>query len=515
MQSYINSAKVIFVKSDTNDKIIALGLKRSTGKVDMRLHVLHADGSISEPIELSRSKLNYIDKLYDYISISKRELVSIKRNLENVWFTIPCLEQCDNIGIQRNGNKEITSFMGAICFDSKGLDLTKDIFANLPNFNGNKDNTISRINEYMCKNIKREIVLAHALSGAVCGIIDRNIILALIGLSSTGKTTIQKLGVSLFSQSDYNGTVLKWSATQNALIKRMDGLRGINILIDDTQLSKLKSFEEIIYSFENGQSIDRLVKGNELAKSSLWAVSIGITAEKSLLDTFKDLGAVARFIEIPVNENDLFDNEEEVHNIQNLYNNNYGVIGSEFVRALFKSFNTSELITYITDMGKILCNKYHDKMKEIENNNVLTRHLEGDIAIMISTATLANQFLGFKFNIEKLETTLFDICKGNYYTFDENKFENVIIREVYDELLSNGKAHCFINERNDSIVIPAKLMKSILLKYSEILHVKSAKIKEELSRQGLLEEKDGTYCHNYTVHGKNVTGYKLLIKEEG
>ena len=510
METYISNARKIY--QAINAQIIAYSIRKSTGKTYVRLHVVDNNNNLSEPIELSRSQLDSnISVLMDYINIDKRNLRELKNMLKAEWFSFPTITEYKNLGFQRDNNNKITGYMGAKCYDCKGNELSQDLFSNLPICKGNLTELVTYLNKYMTSNIKRQIVLAHALSGSICGIVDRNIILSLVGESSTGKTTLQKLGVSFFAQSDYNGTVLKWSSTENALIKRLDGLSGVNVLIDDTQLSKTKQFAPIIYSFENGQSIDRLVKGNELAKRYHWSVSIGITAEKSLLDTFSDLGAVARMIEIPVYKKDLFNDEKEVGEIQKLYNNSYGIIGTAFVQKLLCHFTTDEIKNILITEGEQLCQDYSDR---VSDNNILKRHLEGDVAIILLTAKYANEYLHFSFDINKLKSALLDICEENQRTFDENKFENIIADSVYTEILAETKKAYPKNERNGRIVVPCDLMKTFLLQYSEELHVKSAKIKSELARQGLLAERNGTYCWNHTIDGSNVTGYELIIKQE-
>ena len=510
METYISNAKKIY--QAVNEQIIAYGVRKSTGKTYVRLHVVDSDNNLSEPIELSRSQIDSnISVLMDYINIGRRELRELKNFLKIEWFSLPTIAEYKNLGFQRDNNNTITGYMGAKCYDSKGNELSKDLFSNLPICNGNLTEIVTNLNKYMASNIKRQIVLAHALSGAICGLVDRNIILSLVGESSTGKTTLQKLGVSFFAQSDYSGTVLKWSSTENALIKRLDGLSGVNVLIDDTQLSKTKHFAPIIYSFENGQSIDRLIKGNELAQRYHWSVSIGITAEKSLLDTFSDLGAVARMIEIPVCKNELFDDEKEVRKIQKLYNNSYGIVGTALVQRLLNHFSTDDIKSILVTEGTKLC---RTNRKRISDNNILKRHLESDIAIILLTAKYANEYLHFSFDINKLKSALLDICEENQRTFDENKFENIIADSVYTEILTETIKAYPNHKRNGRIVVPSDLMKAFLLRYSEELHVKSAKVKSELARQGLLSERNGTYCWNHTIDGKNVTGYELIIKQE-
>lgn len=508
--SYINSAEEIFIVG--NKKIIGYSLQKNSGKTDVRLHVVDENNNISDPIEISRSRILNVLEIADYVNLDERRGInSLKKILHARWFSLPRITECTNIGFQRNKDNRIISYMGARCFDKNGNSILKDEFASLPQHKGNVTAVVSIINQYMRKNIKRQIILAHTLSGALCGLLGKNIILSLIGQSSRGKTSILKLGASFFSQPDYNGTVFKWSATQNALVKRLDGLSGVSVLIDDTQLSKIKQFAPIIYSFENGQSIDRLVKGNQLCESYKWSVSIGITAERSLLDTFNDLGAVARIIEMTAYADDLFDDVGEVGGIQNLYKNNYGVVGTAFVKYLLSCYGKEEIEKRVNQEGQRLCKTYRER---IADNNILKRHMEGDIAILVTAAALANNCLGFSFQIPLLRSALLALCEENYRTFEQNQFEYMVAHTIYNDILAIGRECVPQYERNNTIVIPSNIMKAILIKYAAQLKVKSARIKEELATQGLLSERSGTYCWNHTFNGMDVTGYEIMIKEE-
>lgn len=156
-----------------------------------------------------------------------------------------------------------------------------------------------------------------------------------------------------------------------------------------------------------------------------------------------------------------------------------------------------------------------DEFKErVAGNNVLIRHLEGDIAIIISTASYANLYLGTKFDIGELKTALYNLCEENYRSFDENKFENIVANEIYDRILALGREHFPQYQKDNRFVIPSDFMKGILLEYSTSLKATAASIKKELAEQGLLEERRGVYCWNHTIYGKNIIGYTLILKED-
>ena len=510
---YRKGAMKVYEKG--NIKIIAYGIRYDDGSLKIRLHKVNdTDGDIGKPIELQVSRLESdIKKLRDYHTFleSGRDIINIRRKIEKCMSNIPEIRCYKNIGFQRDMNGDVSAYYGARCFDWEGKEIGKDVFAALPKCSGSVLDVVEQLNNYMCKNIKRQIVLLHALSGAVCGLVKRNIILSLVGESSKGKTTAMKMGVSFFSQTDYEKTVLRWSSTSNALVKRMDGLSGVNVLIDDTQLSRLKTFQNVIYSLEGGESFDRLEKGSKLGEKCHWYVSMGITAERPLVDTFSDKGAIGRIIEISVQGSDLFDDTEEVEAIKKLYTANYGVVGMEFIQKLLEKHEQGDIQKKVEEKGNEAVKNYENS---INNDTVLARHLQGDIAIMTVTAELANEYLGFNFQVSEIQTELLELCAENKRTFEQNKFEEQDIVTIYNDILASARERYPKYEKNGKMIVPSPLMKACLNKYVTKFKIKAAWIKEQLVTHGYLVARNGTYCRSHTINNESMSGYELEIKED-
>ena len=495
--------------------VLGYCVEDENNKKSIRLHGLDNKGKLTPPVEFSRTNLYRASELMNYFPVDDSDIRKIKGVLKSGWYSLPRIIKYKNLGYQKAESGEITGYAGARCFEVRTGQPVKverimtDVFSKLPKYRGNISNVVDGLNQYMEWKMKRQVVLAHAIAGSLCGILRRNIILSVVGMSSYGKTTIQKMGASFYAEPDYAGTVLKWSATENALVKRLDGLDGVGVLIDDTQLSKLKTFAPIIYSFENGRSIDRLVNKNELSRQFRWHSAIGITAEKSLLDTFNDAGAVARIIELPIlKSDDLFENEVQVKRILELYRGNYGLIGASFARYLIRDYAPEQLAEMVSHEGMLICQVYR---KRISENNIVMRHINGDIAIILTAAKLANQYFGFRFQVPLLRSALIEVCVENLRTFEQNKFENVVASRVYVDIVETGRAEFPEYERGGKIIIPSLLMKAILNRFAQQLGVRAGQIKEELCRQKLMNERAGVFCWNHTINGKDVTGYEINI----
>lgn len=512
MFDYIKDAVEIYGKE--NIKIIAYGIRYDNGSRTVRLHIVDdTNGDIVGSTELQVSKLESdIKRLRDYTYLEGgRDINAIRRQLEARMSNMPEIRCYKNIGFQWDMDGNVSTYYGARCFDKEGKEIRKDVFAALPKCSGSVKNVVGELNKYMCKNIKRQIVLLHALSGAVCGLVKRNIILSLVGESSKGKTTAMKMGVSFFGEADYEKTALKWSATQNALVKRLDSLNGVNVLIDDTQLSRLKTFQNIIYSFEGGESFDRLEKGNKLGEKCHWYVSMGITAERSLVDTCSDKGAIGRLIEMTIQDKDLFDDTKEVEAVKKLYTANYGVVGMEFIQHLLENHTREDVQEKVEEEGKEAIEAFK---KEINGDTVLARHMEGDIAVMTVTAKLANAYLGFCFQTSEIQAELLGLCSENMRTFEQNEAGVQDIKTIYIDIRESARKEYRQYEKDNKIIVPSSLMKDCLNKYVNKLKVKAAWIKGQLAAYGYLVERNGTYCWSHTIDSVSLSGYELNIKED-
>ena len=193
----------------------------------------------------------------------------------------------------------------------------------------------SKLTSWSRDHVKRQVVLALSLAAPLVGLWQRNLIVALIGNSSSGKTTAAKLATSLFMPPNCASVGMTFNATENALMQRLHGNKGVPVLIDDTSLSGWESFENIIYTLADGTPRLRF-RGDQGKELQHWHTTIFLTSERSLLDhrSKKLEGVLGRLIEIPVSENDLFDSSSQAQEIQRFYKCCHGIAGCTFVRLL-------------------------------------------------------------------------------------------------------------------------------------------------------------------------------------
>ena len=148
-------------------------------------------------------------------------------------------------------------------------------------------------------------MLALSLSSVLLGYVGEELsldtqIVHLYGNSTTGKSTALKLAISLFGYPDVkkNGLFSTLDATENALIKQLEGIRGVPFAFDEISMSENKNFTEMIYKIANGVDKARLNKNSEQVKKEPWLTTIMSNGEKSLVGSANENPAVVKSIRV-------------------------------------------------------------------------------------------------------------------------------------------------------------------------------------------------------------------------
>src|SRR5699024_7061508 len=132
---------------------------------------------------------------------------------------------------------------------------------------GSRDIWISMFKDEVLGNSYLEFITVCSLSSVLIGYIGEelaldNIIVHIFGNSSTGKSTAIKLAISLFGYPDVkkNGLFSTFNATENALIRKLAGLKGVPFAFDELSMGNLTDTSSLIYKLANGTDKSRLNK---------------------------------------------------------------------------------------------------------------------------------------------------------------------------------------------------------------------------------------------------------------
>ncbi|HAT4072363.1 TPA: DUF927 domain-containing protein [Clostridium perfringens] len=275
---------------------------------------------------------------------------------------------------------------------------------------GNKEEYEAMLREEVYGRCELEFIIVSALSAVVLGYIgDRNsldsLIIHLSGNSSTGKSTALKLAISLFGCPDPKkiGLYSTYNTTENASIKKLCGLKGVQFAIDEISLSKNKDFTNFIYALANGSEKDRLNKNSELKEKSVWLTTILSNGEKSILESSKrNSGLKVRVIE--ANNFSWSKNAENSEKITNCISMNYGHIGIEFAKCILEKSKSE-----VEKRFKEVKNEVYELLNEKLVLDSMTKRRCSKYALIILTAYYYEELKNIKLNIDGIKDMLVKI----------------------------------------------------------------------------------------------------------
>lgn len=268
---------------------------------------------------------------------------------------------------------------------------------------GSRETYVNMIKEDIIGHPPLELIVSISLSSVLLGYIGEELsldtqIVHLYGNSTTGKSTALKLAISLFGYPDVkkNGLFSTYNATENALIKQLEGIKGVPFAFDEISMSKINNFSQMIYKIANGVDKGRLNSKSEQIKKEPWLTTIMSNGEKSLVGSAdKNAGIHVRVLEF---ESIVWTNDSEhSEKINSIILDNYGHLGFEFAQ-------------YVMDLGKEYINeeyyKTKSKLKSIFEkmrikDNFIDRRIN-KIAIIILTMKLFERMMNIKMSRNKV-----------------------------------------------------------------------------------------------------------------
>lgn len=205
---------------------------------------------------------------------------------------------------------------------------------------GSYEEYIKMIKEEVVGQIPLEFILAVSISGMLVDFLKdkmsvENIVVHLVGQSSTGKTTSALLAVASGSAPDFMGDnfVFSFQDTQNSLMKMIPN--SYCTLIDEGSLIGRKDMTQAMYSLSSGVEKRRLTKNLDIQEVSRFRTALILTSEKSILSQCNEnSGLLVRNIEV---DNVVYTRSaESADRIKNTIKNNYGFLVPRVAEWLLK-----------------------------------------------------------------------------------------------------------------------------------------------------------------------------------
>ncbi|WP_077706936.1 DUF927 domain-containing protein [Virgibacillus dokdonensis] len=242
------------------------------------------------------------------------------------------------------------------------------------------------------------MVLASFASIVIKDLRVQPFIVDLSGTTSQGKTTTLRAAASVWGNENL---LSEWNATRVSIERKAAYLNSYPLLLDDTRKANERVLKDIIYQFSGGRSKGRgSLKGSQ--REYTWNNILLSTGEVSLNEYAKNQGGAAARI-IPLIDEPLKKDQDNIIQLYEGMENNYGAIGIDFLEAWQKQ--KKDLIPEYHNFRK----HYIDKAK---GNEVLSR-LAGYYAAIHFTGSILNKMLGMDIDLKAISRLFDEMAEEN------------------------------------------------------------------------------------------------------
>ena len=351
-------------------------------------------------------------------------------------YVVECIRECEDsiikryihskLGFMEYEGKTIYKLHEAIGINSTYVG-TYDIKPK-----GSYDEYIKMIKKHVVGNVELEFALSSGVSSILLGYIGEDLgldsnIIHLVGNSTTGKSTALKLAISCFGYPGSNGGLYgTYNGTNNALIKKLGGLRGVPYALDEISMSDNNNFTRFVYSLANGADKERLNKDSELMEKESWLTTILSNGEKSITrSSNNNAGLQVRVIEA---ENFTWTKSpEHAEAINHVILNNYGHLAIKFTQYLLNQNKNQVIRNY--NQEKI--NLYDELRKRNVYDDMSMRRCS-KFAIIIQTAYIIEELLDIELDIEGMVEMIVSIERESIKYRNFNKVVMDFIKQYVD-----------------------------------------------------------------------------------
>lgn len=253
-------------------------------------------------------------------------------------------------------------------------------------------------------NIPLEFMLAVAGSGILVDYLREkvqveNIIVSMVGESSSGKTSAGLFMVSCGAKPSFQGDslVLNFSDTQNALLATIQS--SYPVLIDEGSLCNYNP-TKLLYSLSMGKEKKRLTKDLERAESGYFSTAIAITSEKSLIGIAdENTGLLVRVLEI---ENVIWTKSaESADRIKNTVSGDYGWLIpklAKYILDLEQEYGQEEIVSLYWQWYGYLV----ESAQEQGFYNNFTERACKQYALILTSASLIESVMDIQLNTDEI-----------------------------------------------------------------------------------------------------------------
>ena len=324
------------------------------------------------------------------------------------------------------------------------------------------------------------------------------------GKTSTGKTTVLKVGSSVWGTNDL---ISEWNTTKVNVERKASMMNSFPLIYDDTRKAPVYQLADIVYQFSGGRSKGR---GNihSIDVEKTWKNILISTGETSIVEYDNGKGGMsARVITLQDNP---FNDDVDLNALYDGLENNYGHLGLAFIEQYEK--HKVEYKESFKGHAKLFVEKAGD-------NEVMQR-LGRPFALLQTSAEILNDIEGFEHDLYSTVQCAYESMKESNKSIDKPKQllvevleymqanRNNIIGEGYPELYSGEIKGIY---KNSMLGVQSETLKNLLG------HELTTIVKEWDSRNYLIN--DGKRLQKQVKHkGQRSMVYAIneeIIKELG
>lgn len=255
-----------------------------------------------------------------------------------------------------------------------------------------------------------EAIIAVAVASTVLGygnlawnLSMNNVLVHLVGASSTGKSTSLMLFVALGSNPNpKKGHWINYASSEVSIVKRIGNNNGYPVALDELGSGGQKKYSTLVYTIGNGEEKDRLTtSGREFQDSSTFQTIVLSSGELSLIKKCsKDGGIRARCVELPNVE--WTNSKEQSIAIKECLKNNYGMVTPMVAQQLIENDTKwKERLDYWKEQVTNKCTKENVKLS-------ISERIADYVALFTLSAEIANVILDIDLNVDKIFDFYYD-----------------------------------------------------------------------------------------------------------
>ena len=250
---------------------------------------------------------------------------------------------------------------------------------------GTLESWLTVVQQDVIGHINLELALAIGLSAPIAYLLREQKVIAeipiwaLIGQSSTGKTTALRLMASIYgSPEESTGLINDLNATENAFYRSLSDSTGLPLIVDEATCKSNWDFSTTIYNLSKGQDKKRCKTSGELRERFSFSGAIVISGENSLFEqSSANLGIYARMVELTL---PWTDDAMHARRISKGFRRNYGTAVYPFMETL---------LVLGTNRSDVLERLFDDELKMLKDMEKTVTGVDERVMNMYATVTVA------------------------------------------------------------------------------------------------------------------------------